>query len=129
MKIAIVHDWLVVSGGAEKVLQRITECFPSADIFTLVDFLEDRQFLDNHRVRASFIQKMPFAKKHSRNNIALMPLAIEQFDLSEYDLIISSSYAVAKGVLTGRISCTLAICILRFDMHGIFNISIYAKRG
>ena len=101
MKVAIVHDWLVVSGGAEKVLQHIVECFPQADIFTLVDFLEDRACIRGRPVRPSFIQKLPFARKRYRAYLALMPLAIEQIDLSAYDLIISSSYAVAKGVLTG----------------------------
>ena len=101
MKIAIVHDWLVVSGGAEKVLQEIVECFPQADIFTVVDFLEDRTCLKGRPVHASFIQKLPFARKRYRGYLPLMPLAIEQLDLSSYDLVISSSYAVAKGVLTG----------------------------
>ncbi|VXC68007.1 Glycosyl transferase group 1 [Burkholderia sp. 8Y] len=101
MKVAIVHDWLVVSGGAEKVLQQIIECYPTADIFTLVDFLEDRTCVRNRPVRASFIQRLPLAKKRYRSYLPLMPIAIEQFDLSGYDLVISSSYAVAKGVLTG----------------------------
>ena len=101
MKVAIVHDWLVVGGGAEKVLQRMIECFPRADIFTIVDFLEDRTCIGNRPVHTSFIQKLPFARKRYRSYLPLMPLAIEQFDLSAYDLILSSSYAVAKGVLVG----------------------------
>lgn len=101
MRVAIVHDWLVVSGGAEKVLQHIVECFPQADIYTLVDFLEDRTCLKGRPVQATFIQKLPFARKRYRGYLPLMPLAIEQIDLSAYDLVISSSYAVAKGVLTG----------------------------
>jgi len=101
VKIAIVHDWLVVGGGAEKVLQRMIECFPRADIFTIVDFLEDRTCIQNRPVHTSFIQKLPFARKRYRSYLPLMPLAIEQFDLSAYDLILSSSYAVAKGVLVG----------------------------
>ncbi|WP_175943883.1 glycosyltransferase family 4 protein [Caballeronia sp. BCC1704] len=101
MRVAIVHDWLVVSGGAEKVLHQIIECFPEADIFTLVDFLEDRTCINKRPVRTSFIQQLPLARKHYRSYLPLMPIAIEQFDLSGYDLVISSSYAVAKGVLTG----------------------------
>jgi len=101
VKVAIVHDWLVVGGGAEKVLQRMIECFPRADIFTIVDFLEDRTCIKNRPVHTSFIQKLPFARKRYRSYLPLMPLAIEQFDLSAYDLILSSSYAVAKGVLVG----------------------------
>ncbi|MBP0589683.1 glycosyltransferase family 4 protein [Paraburkholderia sp. LEh10] len=101
MKVAIVHDWLVVSGGAEKVLENIIECFPDADLFSLVDFLEDRTCIKGKSVETSFIQRMPFAKKRYRAYLPLMPIAIEQVDLSGYDLVISSSHAVAKGVLTG----------------------------
>ena len=101
MKVAIVHDWLVVSGGAEKVLKNIIECFPKADIFAIVDFLEDRECVKGKPVETSFIQRMPFAKKRYRTYLPLMPIAIEQVDLSSYDLVISSSHAVAKGVLTG----------------------------
>nr|WP_205299341.1 MULTISPECIES: glycosyltransferase family 4 protein [unclassified Paraburkholderia] len=101
VKVAIVHDWLVVSGGAEKVLKNIIECFPNADIFSIVDFLEDRECVKGKSVNTSFIQRMPFAKRRYRAYLPLMPLAIEQVDLSGYDLVISSSHAVAKGVLTG----------------------------
>lgn len=101
MKVAIVHDWLVVSGGAEKVLKSIIECFPKADLFSIVDFLEDRDCVKGKSVNTSFIQRLPFAKKRYRAYLPLMPLAIEQLDLSSYDLVISSSHAVAKGVLTG----------------------------
>lgn len=101
MKIAIIHDWLVTNAGAEKVLKSICELYPEADIFSLVDFLsdEDRQkVLDGKYAKTSFIQRLPFAKKHFRNYLPLFPKAIESFDLSYYDLIISSSWAVAKGV-------------------------------
>lgn len=101
MKVAIVHDWLVVSGGAEKVLKNIIECFPKADIFSIVDFLEDRECVKGKSVNTSFIQRMPFARRRYRAYLPLMPIAIEQVDLSGYDLVISSSHAVAKGVLTG----------------------------
>lgn len=101
MKVAIVHDWLVVSGGAEKVLKNIIECFPKADIFSVVDFLEDRDCVKGKSVTTSFIQRMPLARKRYRAYLPLMPIAIEQIDLSGYDLVISSSHAVAKGVLTG----------------------------
>jgi glycosyltransferase involved in cell wall biosynthesis len=101
VKVAIVHDWLVVSGGAEKVLKNIIECFPKADIFAIVDFLEDRECVKGKFVHTSFIQRMPFARRRYRAYLPLMPIAIEQVDLSGYDLVISSSHAVAKGVLTG----------------------------
>ncbi|NWJ23678.1 glycosyltransferase family 4 protein [Rhizobium sp. RM] len=103
MKTAIVHDWLTDRGGAEKVLHNLLEIYPHADLYCLVDFMNerDRGFLGGRKVHTSFIQKLPFAKKRYRSYLPLMPLAIEQFDLSQYDLVISSSYAVAKGVITG----------------------------
>lgn len=103
IKVAVVHDWLVCYAGAEKVLEQIINIFPDADVFSTVDFLEDsqRDFLKGKKAATTFIQKLPFAAKRYRGYLPLMPLAIEQLDLSEYDLVISSSYAVAKGVLTG----------------------------
>jgi glycosyltransferase involved in cell wall biosynthesis len=103
MKIAIVHDWLVTYAGAERVLEQMLLCFPEADLFAVVDFLdaEQRQHIQNKSVITTFIQKMPLARKKYRAYLPLMPLAIEQLDLAKYDLVISSSHAVAKGVLTG----------------------------
>jgi glycosyltransferase involved in cell wall biosynthesis len=112
MKIAIVHDWLTVYAGAERVLEQMLICYPSADIFSLVDFIpaSARSFLQNKVVATSFIQKLPFAKSVYRSYLPFMPLAIEQFDLSSYDLIISSSHAVAKGVLTGPDQVHICMC-------------------
>ncbi|MGU7811125.1 glycosyltransferase family 4 protein [Burkholderia sp. AW49-1] len=101
LRVAIVHDWLVTYAGAERVLEQIVACFPDADLFSLVDFLDDRAFVRGKRVTTSFIQKLPFARTKYRSYLPLMPLAIEQLDVSDYDLVISSSHAVAKGVLTG----------------------------
>jgi glycosyltransferase involved in cell wall biosynthesis len=101
MRVAIVHDWLVAPGGAEKVLEQIIECFPDADLFSLVDFLEDRRPLHGKPVTTSFIQRLPFARRHYDSYLPLMPLAVQQFDLADYDLIITSSHTVAKGVLVG----------------------------
>jgi len=103
MKIAIIHDWLVFDGGAEKVLKEIISIFPNADIFTMVNFPNNGKdiILSNRPPITSFIQNLPFSKSHYRSYLPLMPIAVEQFDLSEYDLVISSSYAVAKGVITG----------------------------
>ncbi len=111
-KIAIIHDWLYIYAGAERVLEQIIHCFPSADIFSLIDFIpeHDRGFLHNKPVTTSFIQKLPFAKTKHRNYIFLCPLAIEQFDLSSYDIIISSSHAVAKGVLTSPNQIHICYC-------------------
>jgi hypothetical protein len=103
MKIAIVCDWLVTYAGAERFLQELLYCFPAADLFAVIDFVasEDRHFLHNKPVKTTFIQKLPFAKTRYRSYLPLMTLAIEQLDVSAYDLVISSSHAVAKGVITG----------------------------
>lgn len=103
MKIAIIHDWLVSYAGSEKVLEQIIEIFPDADLFSLVDFLEtgQRDFIKNKSVTTTFIQKLPMAKKRYRNYLPLMPRAIEQLDVSSYNVVISSSHAVAKGIITG----------------------------
>ena len=112
MKIAIIHDWLVTYAGAERVLEQILICFPDADLFSLIDFVphEQRDFLQNKIVNTSFIQKLPAAKSKYRNYLPLMPLAVEQFDLSAYDLIISSSHAVAKGVIVGPDQLHICMC-------------------
>ena len=103
MRVAIVCDWLVVYAGAERVLEQILKIYPDADLFCLVDFLPENQrgFIMNKLTHTSFIQNLPCAKKNYRSYLPLMPLAIEQLDVSAYDLVISSSHAVAKGVLTG----------------------------
>ncbi len=112
MRVAIVHDWLVVYGGAERVLEHIIDCYPDADLFSLIDFVPDdqRHFLRGKTPRTSFIQKLPGAQRLYRKLLPLLPLAIEQFDLSGYDLIISSSYCVAKGVLTGPNQVHVSYC-------------------
>lgn len=103
MKIAVVCDWLVTYAGAEKVLEQILNIYPDADLFALVDFLDEdkRDFIKHKKVTTSFIQYLPKAKTKYRAYLPLMPLAIEQLDLSKYDLIISSSHCVAKGIMTG----------------------------
>ncbi|MDH3547521.1 MAG: glycosyltransferase family 4 protein [Gammaproteobacteria bacterium] len=112
MKTAIVHDWCVVYGGAERVLEQIIDCYPDADVYTLIDFVpqEQRGFLRGKQPRTSFMQKIPFVKHLYRKLLFLMPFAIEQFDLGEYDLVISSSYCVAKGVLTGPNQVHVCYC-------------------
>ena len=112
MKVAFVHDWLVTYAGAERVLEQMLSVYPDADLLTMVDFLPpgQRSFLGGRQPRTSFIQRLPGARRHYRGYLPLMPLAVEQFDLSGYDLIISSSYAVAKGVLTGPDQLHLSMC-------------------
>ena len=103
LRVAIVHEWLETYAGSERVLEQLLRCYPSADLFAVADFMDqkERRFLQGRPVRTSFIQRLPFARRLFRNYLGLMPLAIEQLDLSGYDLIISSNHAVAKGVLTG----------------------------
>lgn len=112
MRVAIIHDWLTVNAGAEKVLKQMLLLYPEAEIFTLVDFLPaaERAFLGSHKIHTSFIQKLPRARKSYRSYLPLMPLAIEQFDLSAFNLVLSSSYAVAKGVLSGPDQTHVCYC-------------------
>ena len=103
MRVAVIHEWLVDYSGSERVVEQILKIFPDADLFAQVEFLPSnlKFFIQNKSVKTSFIQKLPLAKKKYRSYLPLMPLAVEQFDLSGYDLVISSAHAVAKGVLTG----------------------------
>ncbi len=103
MKKALIHDWYSVYGGAERCIESFTNIWDDFDHYSLIDDLskEDRQIILKGKVTVnSFIQNMPFGKKKYRSYLPLFPLAIEQFDLSTYELIISSSSCVAKGVLT-----------------------------
>ncbi len=112
MRVAVVHDWLVIYGGAERVLEHILDMYPMADIFSLIDFVppSQRHFLRGKIPITSFIQNIPGAEKHYRKMLPLFPMAIEQLDLSAYDLVISSSYCVAKGVLTGPNQVHVCYC-------------------
>lgn len=101
-RVGIVHDWLPVYAGAERVLEQMIRVFPESSLYSLIDFIPDeqRKFLNGKSVETSFIQRLPFAQRGYRYYLPLAPLAIEQFDLSDYRVVVSSSYAVAKGVLT-----------------------------
>lgn len=113
MKIAIVHDWFVNPGGAEQVIKAILELYPEADVFSIVDFFSDsnrKKYLNGKETGNSFIQKLPFAKSKYRTFLPLMPYAVEQIDVSSYDLIISSSHAVAKGVITSPNQLHICYC-------------------
>ena len=113
MKKAFVHDWYYVSGGAEKVVHAINNIWNDFDHFALVDFLgkNDRDFiLNGKQAKTSFIQHLPTAKSNHRKFLQLFPYAIEQFDLSKYDLIISSSSSIAKGVLTHQNQLHICYC-------------------
>lgn len=101
MKVALVHDYLVQYGGAERVLEAFTEIFPKAPIYTMV---YDKKLVNgafsNNKIYTSFLQKIPFIGLNHRIFPLFMPLAIEQFDFSEYDIVLSDSNSYAKGVIT-----------------------------
>ncbi len=99
-KIAIVCDWIKDWGGAEVVLEQILETFPNADIFTSVFWQEWNPIFAWRKITTSFIQKIPFLNKSHKLALWLRPLAFESFDLSEYDIVISSTSAESKGVIT-----------------------------
>jgi hypothetical protein len=101
-RIAIVHEWLITYAGSEKVLEAMLQVFPDADVFCALDFLPEqfRGGFRNTKIKTSFVQRIPFARHIHRYLLALMPLAVEQHDLSGYDIVISNSHAVAKGCLT-----------------------------
>ncbi|KAB2840441.1 MAG: glycosyltransferase family 4 protein, partial [Melioribacteraceae bacterium] len=112
-KTAIVHEWFIDVMGSEKCVQSFVNIWHNADIFTLVDFLKnsDRDnILKGKSTTKSFIQKLPFAKKHYRNYLPLFPLAVEQLNISDYEIIISSSHAAAKGVLTNSNQLHICYC-------------------
>ena len=104
MKVAIVHEWFTTLAGSEKVVEQICNLFPQADIFAVIadpSLVRQTNFLKDRHLYTTFIQHLPRALQSFRTYLPLMPLAIEQLDLSRYDLVISSSHAVSKGVLTG----------------------------
>ena len=112
MRIVLVHDWLDTWGGGENVLAALVALYPEAELFALVDFLSDahRARLGRKPIRTSFIQRLPLARRHFRKYFALMPQAVERFDLSPYELVISSSHAVAKGVRTHSGQLHICLC-------------------
>jgi glycosyltransferase involved in cell wall biosynthesis len=103
VRVAVVHEWLEGYAGSERTLEQILTIYPEADLFCLVDLLADDQkgFLQGRVAKTSFIQNLPFARRKFRNYLPLFPIAVEQFDLSGYDLVISNSHSVAKGAITG----------------------------
>lgn len=113
LKTAIVHDWLTTYAGSERCVESFTNVWNDADIYSLVDFLneKDRQIiLKGKKASTSFVQKLPLASKYHRHYFPIFPLAIEQFDLSKYELVLSSSHAFAKGVLTNSNQLHICYC-------------------
>ena len=115
MKVAIVHDWLTGMRGGERVLEIFCQLYPDAVIHTL--FYNPKKMskvINRMDIRTSFLQNFPFSLKWYRKYLALFPLAVEQFDLREYDLVISSSHCVAKGVLTNPDTLHICYCYTPF---------------
>ena len=112
MKIAIIHEWLTTYAGSEKVLEAMLAEYPEADVFTLINFLPEKHgsVILPRVVETSFMQRIPFVKHFYRHLLGLMPFAIEQYDLSKYDIIISNSHSVAKGVITGPDQLHICYC-------------------
>lgn len=103
-KVALVHEWFTSLAGSEKVVEQVCGLYPEADLFAVYadpQLVASTPYLQNRRLHTSFIQHLPDAADSFRQYLLLMPLAVEQFDLSSYEVVLSSNHAVAKGVLTG----------------------------
>lgn len=103
-KIALMHEWYTTLAGSEKVVEQLSGLYSEADMFAVyadIDFVKTTDFLRDRNLKTTFIQNLPGASKSFRSYLPLMPLAVEQLDLSSYELVISSSHAVAKGIITG----------------------------
>jgi len=102
--IALVHEWFTALAGSERVVEQFCELYPEADLHAIYaepEVVAATDYLRNRRLKTSFIKHLPGTAEHFRSYLLLMPLAVEQFDLSPYELVISSNHAAAKGVLTG----------------------------
>ncbi|MDX1410622.1 MAG: glycosyltransferase [Nitrospirales bacterium] len=109
MKVALVHDWLTGMRGGERCLEVFCEIFPAADIFTLLHVKGAvSSTIEKHHIQTSFIQRLPLSSRWYRNYLPLFPLAIKSFDLEGYDLVISSSHCVAKGIPVPAGTCHVA---------------------
>lgn len=110
MRVAVVHYWLLGYAGGEKVVQALAEMFPQADIFAVVADGATRARFSPHRVSTSFLQRVPGSHRYHRHFLPLYPLALEQFDLRDYDLVLSSESGPAKGVITSTHTCHISYC-------------------
>jgi len=109
VKVALVHDWLTGMRGGERCLEVFCELFPEAHIYTLLYVRGSvSSTIEKHPIRTSFIQHLPFSSRWYRHYLPLFPKAIESFDLQDYDLVISSSHCVAKGIKVPEGTCHLA---------------------
>ncbi|MFA3784114.1 glycosyltransferase [Melioribacteraceae bacterium 4301-Me] len=121
MKIALVHDWLTGMRGGEKVLEVLCELYPQATLITLLHNKGSlSSTIEKMSIKTSFIDRLPFKEKKYRNYLPLFPLAIESIDFSEFDLIISSSHAVAKAAKPNKNA--LHICYCHTPMRYIWDM-------
>src|SRR5688572_14407362 len=111
MRTALIHDWLTGMRGGERVLEALCGLYPDADIFTLYHRRGSVSAgIERHRIRTSFVQRLPMASRYYRQYLPLFPMAIEQFDLDAYDLVISSSHCAAKAVVAPGRARHLCYC-------------------
>ena len=112
MRVALVHDYLTHMGGAERVLEALMQLYPNAPVYTTVyDKAAVGRIIDEKRVRHSFLQNFPGAKKpHRYFPLALMPLSVEQFNLEQYDVVLSASHSFGKGVIVGPNTMHISYC-------------------
>ncbi|MFC1656782.1 glycosyltransferase, partial [Patescibacteria group bacterium] len=122
MKVALVHDWLVVDAGSEKVLKALSEIYPEAPIYTCVYNSKKVPYFKDKKVHTSFLQNFPKAKENPQIYLPLMLKAYEGFDFSKYDLVISSSHAFAKGIKTSQ--KTLHICYCHYPLRYVWEPDI-----
>ena len=134
MKVAIIHYWLISSRGGEKVLEEVCKLYPEADIYThIYDTKALTPTLKKHKIFTTFISKLPFAKKLYKIYLPLMPRALEELDLSDYDLIISSESGPAKGIIPGPSAIHVCYCHspMRYiwDKYNVYknNSNIFIK--
>jgi glycosyltransferase involved in cell wall biosynthesis len=111
LRVALVHDWLTGMRGGEKVLEQLAALFPDAPIFTLFHFPGSvSAAIESHPIHTSFLQRAPGLRGHYRRYLPLFPAAIEEFDLADYELVISSSHCVAKGIIPPPSGLHLCYC-------------------
>jgi len=111
LRVAIVHYWFVGRAGGERVVEALAEVFPQADLFSLVSNRETlAPVLQSRKLQTSFLQRVPGSRRFHRHFLFLQPIALEQFDLSDYDLVISSESGPAKGVITSSKTCHICYC-------------------
>jgi glycosyltransferase involved in cell wall biosynthesis len=113
VKVAIAHDWLVTLGGSELVLRELLRIFPDATVFTLIDKMAeaDRSFLGLEETQTTFLDRLPGVETSYRKLLPLFPVAISRLDLAEFDVVISNSHAIAKGVRTRPHQLHLCYCL------------------